>query len=187
MSAVLGTLQKLIKLFEGRKIPYMIIGGQAVLIHGEPRLTKDIDVTLGMDITEMPLIVKVVKKSGLRVLPKSTKVFVKQTMVLPVSDTQSGLRIDLIFSHTTYERGAIQRAIVVKINGQEVRFASVEDTIIHKIFAGRPRDIEDVQSILKKQSAYDKKYIRHWLKEFSKVTSRDLVSEYNDILKGLKV
>jgi len=28
-----------------KKIPYMIIGGQAVLIHGEPRLTRDIDVT----------------------------------------------------------------------------------------------------------------------------------------------
>ena len=31
-----------------RKIPYMIIGGQAVLLYGEPRLTKDIDITLGV-------------------------------------------------------------------------------------------------------------------------------------------
>ncbi|GAH87084.1 unnamed protein product, partial [marine sediment metagenome] len=28
----------------------MIIGGQAVLLYGEPRLTRDIDVTLGDDI-----------------------------------------------------------------------------------------------------------------------------------------
>ncbi|NVL90146.1 MAG: hypothetical protein HWN69_04000 [Desulfobacterales bacterium] len=28
-------------------IPYMVIGGQAVLLYGEPRLTKDIDITLG--------------------------------------------------------------------------------------------------------------------------------------------
>ncbi len=27
-------------------IPYMVIGGRAVLLYGEPRLTKDIDVTL---------------------------------------------------------------------------------------------------------------------------------------------
>ncbi len=27
-------------------IPYMIIGGQALLLYGEPRLTKDIDVAL---------------------------------------------------------------------------------------------------------------------------------------------
>ncbi|MBI4745658.1 MAG: hypothetical protein HY786_03715, partial [Deltaproteobacteria bacterium] len=29
-------------------IPYMIIGGQAVLLYGEPRLTRDIDITLGV-------------------------------------------------------------------------------------------------------------------------------------------
>jgi len=27
-------------------LPYMIIGGQAVLLYGEPRLTKDIDIDL---------------------------------------------------------------------------------------------------------------------------------------------
>ena len=30
---------------EKRGIPYMVIGGQAVLLYGEPRLTRDIDVT----------------------------------------------------------------------------------------------------------------------------------------------
>jgi hypothetical protein len=29
-------------------LPYMIIGGQAVLLYGEPRLTRDIDITLGV-------------------------------------------------------------------------------------------------------------------------------------------
>ncbi|MGH9445099.1 MAG: hypothetical protein ACRD3O_05145, partial [Terriglobia bacterium] len=31
-----------------RHILYMLIGGQAVLLYGEPRLTRDIDVTLGV-------------------------------------------------------------------------------------------------------------------------------------------
>ena len=31
-------------------IPYMVIGGQAVLLYGEPRLTRDIDITLGMGV-----------------------------------------------------------------------------------------------------------------------------------------
>jgi hypothetical protein len=29
-----------------QNIPYMIIGGQAVLLYGKPRLTRDIDITL---------------------------------------------------------------------------------------------------------------------------------------------
>jgi len=40
-------LRKISVGLEKRGIPYMVIGGQAVLIHGEPRLTRDIDITLG--------------------------------------------------------------------------------------------------------------------------------------------
>lgn len=35
-------------------LPYMIIGGQAVLLYGEPRLTKDIDITLGAGLDRLP-------------------------------------------------------------------------------------------------------------------------------------
>jgi hypothetical protein len=35
-------------------IPYMIIGGQAVLLYDEPRLTKDIDITLGAGLDRLP-------------------------------------------------------------------------------------------------------------------------------------
>jgi hypothetical protein len=42
-------LAKLAWALDGAAIPYMVIGGQAVLVHGEPRLTRDIDVTLGVD------------------------------------------------------------------------------------------------------------------------------------------
>ncbi|MEN6375282.1 MAG: hypothetical protein ABFD75_10965 [Smithella sp.] len=40
-----------------RNIPYMLIGGQAVLIYGEPRLTRDIDITLGVDVDKLNEIV----------------------------------------------------------------------------------------------------------------------------------
>jgi hypothetical protein len=36
-----------------RGIPYMLIGGQAVLLYGEPRLTRDIDVSLGVGPEEL--------------------------------------------------------------------------------------------------------------------------------------
>jgi hypothetical protein len=33
-------LARLSEVFEKSKIPYMVIGGQAVLVYGEPRFTK---------------------------------------------------------------------------------------------------------------------------------------------------
>ncbi len=47
-----------------------------------------------------------------------------------------------------------------------VKFATLEDVIIHKIIAGRPRDLEDVKTILLKNPNYNPKYIYKWLKKF---------------------
>jgi hypothetical protein len=42
-------------------LPYMVTGGQAVLLYGEPRLTKDIDVTLGVDTDHLARLLDVQK------------------------------------------------------------------------------------------------------------------------------
>jgi hypothetical protein len=39
-------LEKVALALDEAAVPDMVIGGQAVLLHGEPRLTKDIDITL---------------------------------------------------------------------------------------------------------------------------------------------
>jgi hypothetical protein len=162
---------------EQHNLPYMIIGGQAVLLYGEPRLTRDIDITLGIDVDRLHDLLAIVKELMLNPLPEDVEVFVRQTMVLPTLDESSGIRVDFIFSFTSFEMEAIKRARKIDIFGQEVCFASPEDLIIHKVFSGRPRDLEDVRSILLKNQGIDTHYIRSWLKEF------DAASEKDDFLK----
>jgi predicted nucleotidyltransferase len=54
----------------------------------------------------------------------------------------------------------------VPLGGAQVCFVSLEDPIIHKLLAGRPRDLEDVRSILLKNRAFDLEYVQRWLHEF---------------------
>ncbi len=49
-----GLLAALASRLRESGIPFMLIGGQAVLLHGQPRLTEDIDVTLGATPDELP-------------------------------------------------------------------------------------------------------------------------------------
>jgi len=49
-------------------LPYMIIGGQAVLLYGEPRLTGDIDITLGVGIDHLDTLLQTIKRIPLRAL-----------------------------------------------------------------------------------------------------------------------
>ncbi len=167
-------------------LPYMVIGGQAVLLYGEPRLTRDIDITLGVDVDHLGEVLAMVQELKLKPLPQEIESFVKETMVLPALDEHTGIRVDFIFSYTPYETGAIKRAKKVKIMGQEINIASPEDLIIHKIFAGRPRDIEDVRTVLIKNPDVDLQYIREWLKEFDESSEKKgFLKTFEGIVKEL--
>jgi len=179
-------LAKLALALDEHNIPYMIIGGQAVLLYGEPRLTRDIDVTLGVDTDDLTEIMELAKKLNLTLIPSNAEDFVKKTMVLPTKDETTGIRVDFIFSFTPYEREAINRAKDISIKNTIVKFASPEDLIIHKVFAGRPRDLDDVQSILLKISSVDLSYIERWLAEFEKGSSEvELLRKFKEILKPI--
>lgn len=168
---------------DSRGIPYMLVGGQAVLLYGEPRLTRDVDVTLGVGPDHLPQLLDMARESGWSVLVDSPADFVSKTLVLPCQEPKSGIRVDLIFSFSPYERQAIQRARVVAVAGSDVRFASVEDLIIHKIVAGRPRDLEDVRSILLKNPATDEAYVRHWLTQLEATTGEKMVVRFESLRK----
>jgi predicted nucleotidyltransferase len=171
-------LRRVARELKQASIPYMVIGGQAVLLYGEPRLTRDIDVTLGIGVDGLARIKKVLPAMGLKVLVKKDQEFVKRTMVLPTKDRESDIRVDFIFSFSPYERQAIGRARDIKIGRTTAKFASLEDVVIHKVISGRPRDLEDIRSILVKNPKYDFDYISGWLKEFDHSLSQNFLETF---------
>ena len=178
-------IQKIVQRLDEDKIPYMIIGGQAVLLYGSPRLTRDIDITLGIDTDKFQPIAMLCRELGLKVLPENPADFASETKVLPAEELKSRIRVDFIFSFTPYEAQAMTRAKEVLMNGYPAKFASCEDVIIHKMFAGRAVDAEDVKNILiKNKDSIDLEYIRRWLLEFGKISEhKGILEKFNSLLK----
>lgn len=159
---------------EAQGIGFMLIGGQAVLLHGIPRLTEDIDVTLAAGPESLPRVLAVCDRLGLEPLPADVEAFVQDTFVLPVADPRTLIRIDIIFSTTPYEGQAVERAVRVAMESVEVPFATAEDLILHKLFAGRPRDMEDVEGVVRRQAAgLDWAYLKSWATRFGEVPGRE--------------
>ena len=170
-------LKKIASCLDKAEIDYMIIGGQAVLLYGSPRLTRDIDITLGIDTDEFAEVRKVCRQLGLKILAKNPEGFAKDTKVLPAEDVKSKIRVDFIFSFTPYEQQALKRTRKVKMGGYPVKFASCEDVIIHKMFAARAIDDEDVKGMLiRHKGKIDVKYIKKWLAEFSQLPGQERIS-----------
>lgn len=177
-------LERLAGALDRHRIPYMIIGGQAVLVYGEPRLTRDIDVTVGLDANRTDTIVALARELGLGIRVEHPGEFVRDTMVLPCEDTPTGIPVDFIFSHSPYEAEALSRVRRVIVGSSEVAFASLEDLIIHKLIAGRPRDLEDVRIILLKNRTYDRAYVAKWLVEFDNLLDRPLARQLKELDPG---
>lgn len=178
-------ISKIATALQEKKIPYMLIGGQAVLLYGSPRLTRDVDITLGMDIDELERILTICSQLGLKILPPDIMDFVRSTHVLPAEDPATHIRVDFIFSYSPYEREALKRARTVTLKGQEVKFSSLEDLVIFKLLAGRPVDHEDIKNILSKNcSKLNKVYIEKWLEKFEQIDEgKGIVEKFRTILK----
>ena len=149
MTALERALGSLARFLEEHRVPYMVIGGIANLVWGEPRATLDVDASVLVEKEAWPELITALRRA-FRVIPKHPRSFLQDTHVLPV-ETEDGVRIDLLWARLPYEHQAIARAATEEIAGQRVRVCRPEDLIIHKIVADRPKDRDDVRAIVRRQ------------------------------------
>jgi len=177
-------LEKVAIALDSERLPYMVIGGQAVLLHGEPRLTKDVDITLAAGLEELDKVLRAAKNAGLEPLVDPYD-FTHRTMVLPCRDPGTSVRVDFVLSYSPYEREAIGRSVTVQLGEVAVHFATAEDLVVHKVLAGRPRDLEDVRTIVLKKPDLDRSFIHRTLQQFQEALSRgdELTDRFADVCR----
>lgn len=160
---------KVARWLENHGIRYFIIGGIALQYWGETRLTRDVDVTVLVEQSQMDAFLQDALKQFRPRIPNALE-FARQHRVLLV-ETEDGVPIDISLGTFGYEEEAWKHSEEVEFEGiGRLRLISAEDLIIHKCVAGRPRDIEDVESILIRQKLQvDVERIRFWLTAFREV------------------
>ena len=180
-------IERIALALDNAALPYMVIGGQAVLLHGEPRLTRDIDITVAADLDGLAAVVEAAQLAQLDLLVDPDD-FTRRTMVLPCRDPDTGIRVDFILSFSPYERDAIGRAVLVPLGKASVRFATADDLVIHKILAGRARDLDDARAILLKNPNIDVAEGRRVLQDFQEGLERgtELTDRFDSICDDIK-
>jgi arginine repressor len=158
--------QKTISLLEKEKIPYILIGGLAVGILGEPRMTQDIDLIIFIPKSSAPDFFNKLKKEGYDFNPSAVKKDIKLKGAFRV--TFRDLWVDFIVSSTDFEESAFKRRTKVKLLDRNVNIPSPEDLILLKLIPGRERDILDARSIIERHgSKLDKNYLERWAQKLS--------------------
>jgi hypothetical protein len=161
MNELLRAALSLQALLDGKQWPFCIIGGIALIRWGTPRFTRDVDIALltgfgREDEFTIPLL-----DSGYTGRVGDAAAFARRSRVLLVK-APNGISIDISLAALPFEEQAIRRASMFEfVEGCSLRTCSAEDLIVLKLFAFRPQDLADVQSVVDLQeSTLDWEYIR---------------------------
>jgi hypothetical protein len=129
---------------------FCFIGGIALQAWGEPRLTRDIDVSILAQFgNEFSVIDPLLQKYTPRV--SDARQFAMESRVLLLK-SETGIPIDVVLAGLPFEEEIAERAVPFPFLPEtSLRVCSAEDLVIYKVFADRGRDWSDVEGILIRQ------------------------------------
>jgi hypothetical protein len=145
------TLADLASWLAGEGITFALIGGLAVSVRGEPRLTVDIDATIAGDVEVGLRLARQLTSSPFEPLFDGVEEVVATAFILPIRHRATAVKVDLALGLTGFEQGALERSRMEQVAGTLVPVVSAEDLLLMKALAGRPRDLEDLRGILIRQ------------------------------------
>jgi len=162
LSTILRSLHRLLKLFEDKKIPYMIIGGYALPFYGRIRATIDIDLAVATRTEKELQRLRMWLQSIDFALPALSS----QNPVVVTLDKKEKVEIELWFrpDGIVFNDETLRRRRKVTLNNNIAAWiVSPEDFIINKL--ARPDrgivDEQDVKSVLIRQgNKLDEKYLK---------------------------
>ncbi len=152
----------LLKLFNDNHVQYLVIGGYAVVQHGEPRFTKDLDLWIRADNANAKIVYKALREFGAPLTGMTEKDFAEEGYFYQMG--MPPVRVDILMSipGLTFE-SAWQKRVETDFDGLAVPFISKEDLIQAKLASGRPQDLIDADSL----SSQDKESTQHRAKRKS--------------------
>ncbi|NET02141.1 MAG: hypothetical protein F6K61_16525 [Sphaerospermopsis sp. SIO1G1] len=172
------------QIFASINIPYYIKLGVASSIHGEPRSTRDLDLVIEINQTQIDLLVKTLESSGYY-CPAGAVEDLQSGYgnMLNITHTETIANADIyITDNSPFSISQMQRRVLVDVEGIPTFWiASAEDTILQKLRWGKGSKSEkqwrDVLGIVKLQGEnLDYDYLAAW------VETLDLITEFIEIL-----
>lgn len=130
------------------RLRWYVFGAQAVIVHGRPRLTEDVDVTVELGSMDTRSLVDALEAHGFELSELADDAFVAATRVLPFSHASTGMALDIVLAGPGLEELFLDGAEPVELGGVTVPVIRVEHLLVTKILAARPKDLEDAREIL---------------------------------------
>jgi len=164
MSSPRAVLLAALDTLDAGRFDYLLYGGLAAALWGEPRYTEDVDLVLFVAERHAFKFLREASKHGFAV---EEDLAVQQIQVsgwarLPLGDRKSPWHLDLTLGDNPFDKSALARRKEVGLFDRKVWVASPEDLLVYKLVSWRERDVLDVHAIVKRQKSLDLAYLKKW-------------------------
>jgi tRNA nucleotidyltransferase/poly(A) polymerase len=143
---MLNRLQDVFASFSRHDVKYLVIGGIAVVLHGVPRATFDLDILIEATPENADRLLQALVEAGLGTATLTTP---DEVLANEITVFKDRVRIDvqtstpgLLFAE------AWPRRHVMEFRGQPFHVVCRTDLIAAKRASGRPVDLDDVRQLL---------------------------------------
>ena len=156
----MSIFEPVIEALNDADVRYVVVGGLAVVLHGYPRLTADLDLAIDLEPGEAEKAMRALTAVGLVPMapvdpadfanPAVRAVWIrdKHMKVFGMRDpNDSMLLVDVFVDNPIDFDDLWSRATVIQLDRSPVRIASVRDLIHMKREAGRPKDLADIEAL----------------------------------------
>jgi hypothetical protein len=169
-------------ILERENVSYAVVGAMAAAFHGFVRASVDADAVLFLDRPYSFEWTVALRKAGWRVNRRQGGEDDPIPWVVAVSD-KYGNRVDLLIGLRGIDAGTRARTVTGTLGGATIRFVGAEDLLAMKLFAGGPRDVEDVRGILRAECVpLDKTLLKKLVERYGRKELRLL----NSLLEEIK-
>lgn len=161
------TLDALRRALTRASVPWMVIGGIAVIARGVRRVTTDIDVAVRGDSITIEQLAERLAAEDIRPRIADAIAFARESLVLLMRHTRTGVDLDISLAWSDFEIDALRTAEQIAFGRARVPMSSVASLVVFKAIAARPRDLEDIEALLVLHPEVDLSGVRARLTELA--------------------
>lgn len=156
----MGLYERFFRSLNDKGVRYVVAGGVAVVLHGHPRMTADIDLAVDLDPAAARLAIRTLTGMGLRPrVPVEPEAFAdpaertrwiseRGMTVFNLYDPKDPLiSVDLFVEPPIPFEELLRGSVRISLRSCEVQVASIADLIRMKRKAGRPQDLADIEAL----------------------------------------
>jgi len=161
---LIQSLKELCLFLDEMRIEYMLVGGLAVGIWGEPRATVDIDFLVSTKTKDFDYLKQKVKESKKFIfIHDDPMTFGKISFLRVTLKRNKDISVDFLFADDEFKNKALKRKKSVQVKDFKVNISTPEDLIILKLLSGREQDRLDAEKIREIQKEHlDIEYMLKW-------------------------